>query len=94
MSDAMRDERQGLKAARLESQVEDVPDEVMEALRGFGESISAFGKKAALPIPAKVWSRMLAFLVAGKTGRIELYVHDGRIRKCEIVDSFRIDDVT
>lgn len=44
------------------------------------------------PLPAAVWDRIVAFLLAGKTGRIELYVHDGRVRKCEIVESFRVDD--
>jgi hypothetical protein len=43
-----------------------------------------------LPVPQSVWLRIVAFLVPGRYGRIELDVSDGRVIACRFVESFRV----
>lgn len=42
-----------------------------------------------LPIPSNLWELVLAFLKAGKSGRIELDVKDGRVQRITIAESWR-----
>lgn len=43
-----------------------------------------------MPIPDKLWKKILEFLVAGKMGSIVLHVHDGNIVKMELNEHVRI----
>lgn len=42
-----------------------------------------------LPIPQSIWQRILDFLLAGKSGRIELDVKDGHVQRITIAESWR-----
>lgn len=41
------------------------------------------------PIPSEIWERMLAFLRAGKTGRIELFAIEGHVVDASIAERIR-----
>ncbi len=45
-----------------------------------------------LPIPRSIYLRIVAFLVRGRFGRIELDVVDGRIVQMRVVEMFRPTD--
>lgn len=44
-----------------------------------------------LPIPVSLMQRMIAFLVPGRFGRIELDVQDGRIVGYRFVEAGKVD---
>jgi hypothetical protein len=41
------------------------------------------------PIPVAIWERIIAFLAAGKTGRIELYVNGGHVTDAALEERVR-----
>lgn len=43
-----------------------------------------------LPVPQKLWLRLVGFLVAGRFGRIELDIVDGRIVSGRIIESIKV----
>lgn len=42
-----------------------------------------------LPIPPSLWQRILDFMLAGRTGRIEIDVKEGRVQRVTIAESWR-----
>lgn len=46
-----------------------------------------------LPIPESFWQQILDFLLAGKSGRIELDVKDGKVQRLTIAESWRHKEV-
>lgn len=48
-----------------------------------------------VPVPQSLWLRIVAFLVPGNYGRVELDVKDGRIVSCRIIETIKVsgDDV-
>lgn len=45
----------------------------------------------AVPIPASLWQRIVAFLVPGRYGRIELDVVDGRVVGYRFMESGKVE---
>jgi hypothetical protein len=41
------------------------------------------------PIPAAIWDRIIAFLAAGKTGHITLWVNQGRVTDAALEERVR-----
>lgn len=45
-----------------------------------------------LPIPTSIWTRLLAFLRGGHTGRVVLHVHRGTVRAASLEEQIREDE--
>lgn len=49
-----------------------------------------------LPLPQSLWLRIVAFLVPGNFGRVELDVANGKIVSCRIIETIKVvgdDDI-
>lgn len=45
---------------------------------------------ARVPVPQSLWLRIVAFLVPGNYGRVELDVKNGRVVACRIVETIKV----
>lgn len=41
------------------------------------------------PIPSEIWTRLLEYLAASKTGQVTFYVHQGKIRDATFEERIR-----
>lgn len=46
----------------------------------------------SLPLPPSLWERLIAFLVKGRHGRVELDVADGNIVNVRFIETVRVKD--
>lgn len=42
-----------------------------------------------VPIPPEIWTRLLEYLAASKTGQVTLHVHQGKIRDATFEERIR-----
>lgn len=45
-----------------------------------------------VPLPQSLWLRIVAFLVPGNYGRVELDVSNGRVVSCRIIETIKVRD--
>lgn len=46
----------------------------------------------SMPIPPHVWERIRQFISAGRYGRVELDITDGRVTNVRFVETIRVRD--